>query len=372
MVKRGRSSNDGKPWKCRCGNVNKPTKHRFFKLPAFQCGKCQTKLALDFKFCLGEIEAGGKSLIGEVYDQGNEPLCVPFAYAKAAEITERVFLINNGMDPELVIPIDPFELERRFLDKRPDGGPSGVGLTKDAGLHKVLHMGLILRSEGIQRIDVGPEVIQLEESEIFNQDGTYIAADVSSIPRDAFENICHAMAEGIPLVATYLVGKARGRVPYCKSYKSPSLRRIRDKKGKEIGHAVVLIGAGMQKGKLYFYFLNSWTKRFCARRNKKGEIIRGGIGKIRESDLTKNVIKLSPPHEAGGERRLEDQPVFDISNINYVLMKGMEKQSTAQMLQRLRDREAANGGYIPAGHDDDGIFRDDEGVHKVVVTNVST
>ncbi|CAL4985758.1 unnamed protein product [Urochloa decumbens] len=284
MVKRGHSSNDGKPWKCRCGNVNKPTKHRFFKLPAFQCGKCQTKLALDFKFCLGEIEAGGKSLIGEVYDQGNEPLCVPFAYAKATEITERVFLINNGMDPELVIPIDPFELERRFLDKRPDGGPSGVGLTKDA------------------------EVIQLEESEIFNQDGTYIAADVSSIPRDAFENICHAMAEGIPLVATYLVGKAQGRVPYCKSYKSPSLRRNRDKKGKEIGHAVVLIGAGMQKGKLYFYFLNSWTKRFCARRNKKGEIIRGGIGKIRESDLTKNVIKLSPPHEAGGERRLEDQP----------------------------------------------------------------
>ncbi|XP_062183428.1 uncharacterized protein LOC133887475 isoform X2 [Phragmites australis] len=74
MVKKkgSRSSDDGKPWKCGCGTVHKPTKYRFFNLQAFQCRNCHTKLALDFKFCLGKIEVDGKSLIGEVYDQDEE------------------------------------------------------------------------------------------------------------------------------------------------------------------------------------------------------------------------------------------------------------------------------------------------------------
>jgi hypothetical protein len=55
----------------------------------------------------------------------------------------------------------------------------------------------------------------------------------------------------------------------------------------------------MEKGKRDYYFLSSCNKRFCPRRNKNGVIIRGGIGKIRVEDLTKNVIKLSPPNESG-------------------------------------------------------------------------
>jgi hypothetical protein len=66
-------------------------------------------------------------------------ICVSFAYAKAAEMTERVFCINNGIDPD--------ELERRFMDKF-QTGPSGVCNAKDPGLHKVLLMGLINSKNG--------------------------------------------------------------------------------------------------------------------------------------------------------------------------------------------------------------------------------
>jgi hypothetical protein len=60
-------------------------------------------------------------------------------------MTERVFCINNGIDPDLVIPFNSYELERRFMDKF-QTGPSGVCNAKDPGLHKVLLMGLILRT----------------------------------------------------------------------------------------------------------------------------------------------------------------------------------------------------------------------------------
>jgi hypothetical protein len=60
-------------------------------------------------------------------------------------------------------------------------------------------------------------------------------------------------------------------VSYCTTYKSSSQDRIRSKNAKEIGHAVVLIGAKQEKGKRDDYFLSSRNKRFCSRRNKNGE-----------------------------------------------------------------------------------------------------
>lgn len=82
-------------------------------------------------------------------------------------------------------------------------------------------------------------------------------------------------------------------------YKSPHEFRYSEKGAEHIGHAVVLIGAGMKNGRRFFYFLNSWGKKFCPRKNKRGETITGGIGKIQEEDLTKNVIMLSHPNESG-------------------------------------------------------------------------
>jgi hypothetical protein len=51
----------------------------------------------------------------------------------------------------------------------------------------------------------------------------------------------------------------------------------------------------------------------------------------------------------GGDRRLQDQSVLNISKINFILMKGNEKQSNAKKIQELRDEEAAKGGYVSAG-----------------------
>lgn len=133
----------------------------------------------------------------------------------------------------------------------------------------------------------------------FAQDELYKAPDVSTVPRDSFEKICQTLAEGTPFVGTYLAGKRRSCLPYCKIYKSPRLATIKAKKAQEIGHAVVIIGAGMKKGKKYFYFLNSWGKKFCPRKNKKGETVKGGIGKLRAEDLTKNLVKLCPPDQIG-------------------------------------------------------------------------
>ncbi|KAL6592046.1 hypothetical protein ACP70R_049632 [Stipagrostis hirtigluma subsp. patula] len=342
--KRGRSLNDGKTWKCRrCGAVNKPTKHRFFNLPAFNCSGCPRKLKLDFKFCLGEIKVKGKSLIGEVLDQGKEGLCVPYAYAKAAEITERVSNVKNRVDPDTVVPFDPCHLEQRFGDKFPNV-PSADSITRNVGLHRVLHMGLILKMEGIDRVRPGEQ---------------YRAADVSTIPRNSFEKICQSLAEGVPFVATYLAGKRRNRMRYCQIYKSPSEKRIEDKKAPRLGHAVVLIGAGMKKGKRYFYFLSSWGNKFCPRKNKKGETVKGGIGKLRVKDLTKNVVSLSHQGEIG-KRSLLEQSEFKISGFNYILMMELEDQGCAEKLERLRVT-ALNSGYVQSDHVEDGVFCDDQG-----------
>ncbi|XP_039776037.1 uncharacterized protein LOC120643664 isoform X3 [Panicum virgatum] len=116
----------------------------------------------------------------------------------------------------------------------------------------------------------------------------------------------------------------------------------------------------MKKGKQFFYFLNSWGKKFCPRKNKRGETIAGGIGKIAEGDLTKNVVRLSHPNESGGGRRLENQSGMAISRCNYLLMKAMVGQCSAEGIRKVR--EAEKSGKIQAvSLDDDGIFSDDEG-----------
>jgi hypothetical protein len=148
--------------------------------------------------------------------------------------------------------------------------------------------------------------------------------DLSTIQRDDFEEITRCLASGIPLVATYHTGIRRSQLRYCQIYKSPSRyqkskspsgpqgsesstspseSQDSGKRSKYYGHAVVIIGALMEYGAAYVYFVSSWSKLFCARRNKRGKVVRGGIGKIRLSDLTKNLVKVSQPHMTGNISR---------------------------------------------------------------------
>lgn len=70
-----------------------------------------------------------------------------FAYGKLAEIMERTYNIRYGLDPDNVKPINPYHLAQRYDEKF-----ANVYFDKrKVGIHKALHMGLILRSEGIQR-----------------------------------------------------------------------------------------------------------------------------------------------------------------------------------------------------------------------------
>jgi hypothetical protein len=215
---------------------------------------------------------------------------VSFAYGKGIEVVDRVSSVNNGTDPNEVERIDPFALEHRFEEKFPGAAASEDAISKDYGIHKALHMGLILKEEGITK-ESSHDIYQLE--------------DLSTIPRDDFSSIMDCMAEGVPFIGTYLVGKRRSKLKYCQIYKSPPISRFREKRAKMRGHAVVLIGGGMDKGKKHFYCVNSWDKVFCPRKNTEGEIMKGGIGKIRACDLTKNVIKLSQPERTGNFLKLE-------------------------------------------------------------------
>lgn len=87
-------------------------------------------------------------------------------------------------------------------------------------------------------------------------------------------------------------------------------------------HAVVLVGAGRKKrkdgkkGRLYYYFLNSW-ERFCVRKNKRGKIISHGIGKVDATRLLRNVIRVSRFKEAPTNRSFvaQEYPVpYDCHN----------------------------------------------------------
>ena len=60
---------------------------------------------------------------------------------------------NNGMDLDTVKPINPYDLEIMYDQKFPNVR-SADSHTQKVGTHKVLHMGLILRLEGIQRCNV--------------------------------------------------------------------------------------------------------------------------------------------------------------------------------------------------------------------------
>lgn len=50
----------------------------------------------------------------------------------------------------------------------------------------------------------------------------------------------------------------------------------------------------------------------------------------------------------GGERSLQDQSEYDINKVNYILMTAEEKQYSAQMVQRLREK--ANSEFVPSGN----------------------
>lgn len=276
-----RSAKDAKYWRCSKGYKNKPELHEFFDTPPFICGcGCRQKYKGDFDFCLDHISANYRRLLGEFMDQANEELCIAFAYGKQMEVTKRIKYLMKGRNPELptprVIPLDLDVKYKKMIGHHPRGG-----------MAQLILMGLILKEQGI-----------LNES----RTRIYKASNVSVIPEKEPARIVAALADGFPLHAGVIYGKKLSQLRYCRRYKAPHLRRAIEKRDmgrlKAIpAHAVLLVGAGRKKGKLYYYFMNSWDK-FAVRKNSRGEVIGEGIGKISADRLYRNVIRLSRFKEA--------------------------------------------------------------------------
>jgi hypothetical protein len=78
-------------------------------------------------------------------------------------------------------------------------------------------------------------------------------------------------------------------------YKAPSAKKFKRKGYRHVDtHAIVLVGAGRSKGVDYFHFLNSWNPTYCTPITKEGKVRRGGIGKVRASDVLPDPIMIKP------------------------------------------------------------------------------
>lgn len=213
-------------------------------------------------------------------DQGDEELCIACAYGKQVEVTKRIKYLMKGRNPESPTPrVIPLDLDEKYKDM--------IGDHPRGGMAQLILMGLILKEQGI-----------------LNESGTciYKTSNVSVIPEKEPARIVAALADGFPLHAGVIHGKKLSQLRYCCRYKAPHLRRAIQKRDmgrlKGIpGHAVLLVGAGRKKGKLHYYFMNSWDK-FAVRKNHRGEVIGQGIGKISADRLYRNVIRLSRFKEA--------------------------------------------------------------------------
>ena len=152
------------------------------------------------------------------------------------------------------------------------------------------------------------------------QDDTtlYKASDIKTIHREDTVGIVRALADGFPLNAGFCEGRRLRTSRYCRPYKPPSMVKMwamleRSRRRKFIpAHAVVLIGARRKRGKLDYYYMNSW-KRFCVRRDNRGRRIptHHGIGKLVSTCLRRNVIRISRFKEEQTDRSfvIEELPL---------------------------------------------------------------
>ncbi|KAF0891197.1 hypothetical protein E2562_006553 [Oryza meyeriana var. granulata] len=99
LLRGTRSIKQPQQWTClMCGNVNAPTHHLLFDLPAFECigcGAMPREGDTDFGFCFADLAANEACPIGNVKSQ-IENECMANALLSCVEITDRVMMILLG------------------------------------------------------------------------------------------------------------------------------------------------------------------------------------------------------------------------------------------------------------------------------------
>jgi len=214
----------------------------------------------------------------------------------------KAVLLNRPVtDSVLMNPLHLNKSCKEILGAEPNVGPAAL-----------IIMAHILKTKGICSKD---------------EKTLYKASDVSTIHRRDTASIVRNLADGFPLNAGFFEGRRFHTARYCRPYKPPSKEKMHAKLSVKRpfipAHAVVLIGARRKRGKLDYYYMNSW-KRFCVRRDNRGRWIRKlhGIGKIDANRLMRNVIRISRFKEKPTDRSfgIEQLPLDLEASRNFDLL----------------------------------------------------
>lgn len=294
-----RSEREGKPWQCsNCLTHNGSIRKLVFDVPEFSCSGCGQSFFNDnvLDFSLADVDLNGVNLIQKIFEQ-DEGECVACAICQVLLMMHILDCILKKKQPEdKMLYLDPFDLFDWYKAEYPLRSDE---VYEDSD-HKYIKMLLKLRREGIELAD-----------------GTfYKIGDISSIPKDEYEQICEELADGVPLLATFLLGGSFEELGYCQIYCPPNKSDVyrcctQSPEAHEHGyHTVVLIGVATNGEQRGFYFVNSeglWCPRFMLEQDKTVE--QYGVAKLVESGLTDNVIKLWPLGETAGssQHRFEDE-----------------------------------------------------------------
>uniref|UniRef100_J3N234 Peptidase C1A papain C-terminal domain-containing protein n=1 Tax=Oryza brachyantha TaxID=4533 RepID=J3N234_ORYBR len=298
--------------------MNLPVQKFLFDLPSFRCSGCGSPFLDDFEFCFDLVKANTHQLIGglgNVKYQSDSPECIAFSIASCLEIAKRIRKVFRGKDPDSVKGINPFEIVEMFEEKCRHGMSYG-----ETGIGKLVTMALTVQNDGITSED------HLKH---------FSAVAVETIDKFDFEKICSVLADGIPLIGTLYSGDRLKNLKYGQIYKAPKLARFLEKGIIPVGHAVVIIGAGMHSGQQYLYFLNSWGAEFCPRYDQDGNLVKGGVGKMRLYDLICNPILFATNFtECVGQNRLMPMNIGKLSDYNKRVLMGERQTNVALLVSR--------------------------------------
>ncbi|KAM0929837.1 hypothetical protein ACQ4PT_001361 [Festuca glaucescens] len=302
-------------WECvECKHVNEPKECLLYDLPSFRCNGVRSGIPC------------AASHLAE---------CIATAIAACLEITERVKRVLKGRSTKRIELADASGLHSQCKDQSmPDFGIYG--------LQDLVAMALLATTTGVEHVYGG---------------GYYKMSSAGVIDKNDFEQICEALANGYPLVCTFLAGKNLEKLEYCQLYRPPSAEKFKIRNKPIMGHAAVIIGAGRYSGIEHVFFLNSYDRVFCVHLDENGVVRKAGVGKIRACDLLFNNIIFPRENETVGKTSLVAQETTLLSQVNKNAMIPSSSGS-------LDDVRLGFGGCVTGGDVDCAIGSDRIGADR--------
>ncbi|KAK1663524.1 hypothetical protein QYE76_051683 [Lolium multiflorum] len=282
-------------WTCdSCEVLNNPTKHLVFDLPAFHCSICKQRRYTDFDVCYNDVRLHDDAQIIRRILQQTKDECMAYAWISAIEIVDAIWgFLMGKTEPSILEEPDLIEKVAREREKIKKSNKKLPRASRvDIGSSKTSSKMLSIYGEVAQKYGIKEKA--KEDNEVRKP---YKIGETITIPAGNFSAICEAIANGFPVVAFINGGKKLEHLKFGQVYKAPSDEKFKRKGFRHVEtHAIVLVGAGRSKGVDYFHFLSSWSPMYCLRMSKDRKISRGGIGKVRASDVLPDPIMVKPDY----------------------------------------------------------------------------